>query len=98
MSDGPYSDAEPATPGHAMACDCRACRDNRLALLKWERRRAGVSDSSYTVEAMTELRNKIWSTRDACLGHYPMACPADCANAGKHDSSLGKLCECRECR
>ena len=43
----------------------------------------GLLRDPYTVEAMTELRNNIWSTRDACLGHYPMACPAGCANSGR---------------
>lgn len=57
-----------------------------------------MGDSPYTVEAMMGLKRKVWATRDACVGHYPMACPADCANAGKHDGSLGELCECRDCR
>ena len=40
----------------------------------------------------------VCTTRDACFGHYPSACPQGCANAGKHDGSIGELCECRECR
>lgn len=57
-----------------------------------------MSDRPYTVEAVTELSRKVWATRDACFEHYPRACPADCVNAGKHDGSIGRLCECRECR
>ena len=58
-----------------------------------------MSDGNpYSIAAMTALRDKIWATRDACIEHYPMDCPLGCKNAGKHDGSLGELCECRECR
>jgi hypothetical protein len=48
-------------------------------------------------DALFQTRAAIWATRDGCLTHYPHRCPGDCPQAGRHDGSLGELCECRGC-
>ncbi len=53
--------------------------------------------SQYAISEVFELIAAVWETRDACPTHYPHRCPTACPNAGQHNESLGKLCECRAC-
>ena len=55
----------------------------------------------YSIEAMHDMRTRVWATRDGCMDHYPRHCPPDCPNAGKHDAGLADeygACECHQCR
>jgi hypothetical protein len=34
----------------------------------------------WSIKAFTEIRNRVWATRDSCFSHYPARCPAWCPN------------------